>query len=71
MLQLGAAVAAMLVLVAVLAFVIYFVTTQPSGEWPLPVGVSCAIVVGIYFAGDFTLRRMRRRQAAAGRPGPA
>jgi uncharacterized integral membrane protein len=71
MLKLGAAVAAMLVLVAAGAFVIYFVITQPPKKWPLPVGISCAIVVGLYFAGDVTLRRMKRRQAASGRPGPA
>jgi hypothetical protein len=71
MLGLGAMVAAMLVLAAAGAFAIYFVTTQPPKKWPLPVGVACAVMVCIYFAGDVTLRRMRRRQAASGRPGPA
>lgn len=60
LLQLAGAVAAILVQLALLAFIGYILITQPSRAWPLPLAIALGITVCLGALGQIVWHRMER-----------
>ena len=60
LLQLTGAAAAILVQLALLAFIGYTLITQPSRAWPLPLAVALGVTVCLGALGQIVWHRMER-----------
>jgi hypothetical protein len=58
--QLSGAAAALLIQLALIAYVAYILVTQPSDEWPRPIAVATGFTVCLCALGLFVSRRMDR-----------
>jgi hypothetical protein len=64
LLQIAGAASAILIQLALMAYMIYILVTQPSDAWPLPIGVAIGLTVCLYALGHFVSRRMDRADAS-------
>lgn len=63
LLQIAGAGTAILIQLALMAYMVYILITQPSGSWPLPIGIAVGLTICLYALGQFVSRRMDRADA--------
>jgi membrane protein implicated in regulation of membrane protease activity len=62
LLQLTGAATAILLQLALVAYLAYALKTQPSGDWPLSIGIVAAGTAGLYALARYVERRLDRAE---------